>query len=49
MGVHIFKKSKKMQLVRNRKKNSVILFQKFLVFPTCNFSQNAQHFVQAFL
>ena len=40
MGVHILQKSK-LLTVGNRKKNffSVILFQKFLIFPICTFSE----------
>ena len=33
----------------NRKKNSANLFQKFLNFHVCVFSENAQCFVGAFL
>ena len=36
-------------MVGNRKKNAVISFQKFVIFPICNFSENAQCIVRAFV
>ena len=35
--------------VGNRKKNSGISFQKFRIFHTCGFSENAQYFAGALL
>ena len=48
-GVHTFTKIKNTDGWKKEKKNSVISFQKFLIFPICAFSENAQSFVGAFL
>ena len=48
----IFLEKSKIQTVGNGKKKknfSVILFQKFLIFHICGFSENAQCVVGAFL
>ena len=49
MGVNIF--TKKIQTAGNRKEKffSVISFKKFLIFPICASSENAQCFIGAFL
>ena len=44
-----FYKNKKYRCLEKEKKNSIILFQKFLIFPTWAFSENAQCFIGAFL
>ena len=48
-GVHIFTKIKNTDDWEKKKKNSVISFQKFLIFPIWAFSENAQCFFGAFL
>ena len=49
-GVHIFTKIKNTDGWKYEKKFFLVVsFQKFLVFPICTFSENAQCFVGAFL
>ena len=49
-GVHIFTKIKNTDGWKQKKKYfSVISFQKFLIFPKCAFSEDAQCFVGVFL
>ena len=49
-GVHTFTKIKITDGWKKKKKIfPVISFQKFLIFPICVFSENAQSFVGAFL
>ena len=53
MGVHILTKRNKKTPDSCKQKNffffPVIPFQKLLIFHICNFSENAQCFVRAFL
>ena len=40
----IFLQKQKIQKVGNRKKNSAVSFQKYLIFPICAFFENADLF-----
>ena len=48
-GGSYFLKNQKYRRLEKEKHNSVISFQKFLVFPIWAFSESAQSFVRAFL
>ena len=48
-GLYFYKNKKYRRLEKEKKLFSVISFQKLLIFPILNFSENAQSFVGAFL